>query len=83
MSRSGRTPARVVVLGGGYGGITVANAETVQSGLANVNPIYTWVRLAQRIPVRIHIDHVPEGVLLAAGETATVQIDPGPYSPTK
>jgi multidrug resistance efflux pump len=64
-------------------GITVANAETVQSGLATVNPIYTWVRLAQRIPVRIHIDHVPEGVLLAAGETATVQIDPGPYSPTK
>jgi hypothetical protein len=30
---------------------------------------------AQRIPVRIHIDEVPEGVVLAAGMTATVQID--------
>jgi multidrug resistance efflux pump len=41
-----------------------------------VNPIFTWVRLAQRVPVRIHIDQVPEGVRLAAGMTATVQIDP-------
>jgi multidrug resistance efflux pump len=45
-------------------------------GLANVNPIFTWVRLAQRIPVRIHIDEVSEGVVLAAGLTATVQINP-------
>jgi multidrug resistance efflux pump len=41
-----------------------------------VNPIFTWVRLAQRIPVRIHIDDVPKGVVLAAGITATVQINP-------
>jgi multidrug resistance efflux pump len=34
--------------------------------------------LAQRIPVRIHIDQVPDGVHLAAGMTATVQIDPRP-----
>jgi hypothetical protein len=33
-------------------------------------------QLAQRIPVRIHIDEVPEGVVLAAGMTATVQINP-------
>jgi multidrug resistance efflux pump len=52
----------------------VANAR----GLANVNPIFTWVRLAQRIPVRVHIDQVPEGVVLARGMTATVQIDPPP-----
>jgi RND family efflux transporter MFP subunit len=57
-------------------GIVVANAEPGQSGLANVNPIFTWVRLAQRIPVRIHIDHVPDGVILVAGQTATVQIEP-------
>jgi multidrug resistance efflux pump len=36
------------------------------------------VRLAQRIPVRIRIDEVPKGVILAAGMTATVQIDPRP-----
>jgi multidrug resistance efflux pump len=41
-----------------------------------VNPIFTWVRLAQRIPARIHIDHVPEGIVLAAGQTATVEIEP-------
>jgi len=57
-------------------GINVANAQPNGQGLATVNPIFTWVRLAQRIPVRIHIDEVPEGVVLAAGMTATVQIDP-------
>ena len=56
-------------------GISVANAQPNGQGLATVNPIFTWVRLAQRIPVRIHIDKVPEGVVLVAGMTATVQID--------
>ena len=64
-------------------GINVANAQPNGQGLANVNPIFTWVRLAQRIPVRIHIDQVPEGVVLAAGMTATVQIDPRPRQPAK
>jgi multidrug resistance efflux pump len=62
-------------------GINVANAQPNGQGLANVNPIFTWVRLAQRIPVRIHIDQVPEGVVLAAGMTATVQIDPQARQP--
>lgn len=57
-------------------GINVANAQPDSAGLASVNPIFTWVRLAQRVPVRIHIDQVPDGVRLAAGMTATVQIDP-------
>jgi multidrug resistance efflux pump len=56
--------------------IDVSNAQPDNQGVATVNPIYTWVRLAQRIPVRIHIDTVPDGVQLAAGMTATVQIDP-------
>ncbi len=56
--------------------INVANAQPNGEGLASVNPIFTWVRLAQRIPVRIHIDQVPDGVHLVAGMTATVQIDP-------
>ena len=57
-------------------GITVANAVRGQSGLADVNPIFTWVRLARRIPVRIELDHVPDGVRLVAGQTASVQIVP-------
>jgi RND family efflux transporter MFP subunit len=56
-------------------GINVPNAQPNTQGIATVNPIFTWVRLAQRIPVRIHIDNAPEGVRLAAGLTATVQID--------
>jgi RND family efflux transporter MFP subunit len=56
-------------------GIVVANAQAGSSGLANVNPIFTWVRLAQRIPVRIQIDEVPEGLRLVAGMTASVQIE--------
>jgi multidrug resistance efflux pump len=56
--------------------INVANAAPDGLGVASVNPIFTWVRLAQRIPVRIHIDHVPDGVTLAAGMTATVQVNP-------
>jgi RND family efflux transporter MFP subunit len=55
-------------------GIYVANAQQSQQGLAAVNPIFTWVRLAQRVPVRIHVDEVPRGVQLVAGMTATVSI---------
>jgi multidrug resistance efflux pump len=55
--------------------INVSNAQPNSQGVATVNPIFTWVRLAQRIPVRIHIDDVPPGLVLAAGMTATVEID--------
>jgi len=55
--------------------INVPNAQPDSSGLASVNPIFTWVRLAQRVPVRVHLDDVPSGVQLVAGMTATVQID--------
>jgi multidrug resistance efflux pump len=54
--------------------INVANAQPNSQGVATVNPIFTWVRLAQRIPVRIHIDAVPPGVVLTAGMTATIEI---------
>jgi len=57
-------------------GITVANARPDLAGLANVNPIFTWVRLAQRVPVRINIKQLPDGVRLVTGLTATVQVEP-------
>jgi multidrug resistance efflux pump len=63
--------------------INVANAQPNNQGVATVNPIFTWVRLAQRIPVRIHIDEVPPGVVLSAGMTATVQIDDRSRTPDK
>jgi multidrug resistance efflux pump len=65
-------------VGGVARGINIPNAQPDQAGLASVNPIFTWVRLAQRVPVRIHIDQVPDGIRLVAGMTATVQIDPPP-----
>jgi multidrug resistance efflux pump len=55
-------------------GINVANAQPDPAGLASVNPIFTWVRLAQRVPVHIHIDHLPDGVRLIQGMTATVEV---------
>ena len=42
--------------------------------LPNVNPAFSWVRLAQRIPVRIAFDEVPADFRLIAGRTATVSI---------
>ena len=45
--------------------------------IADVNPTFNWVRLAQRVPVRIHLDIVPAGVVLAAGMTCTVIVNPG------
>jgi multidrug resistance efflux pump len=42
--------------------------------LANVNPTFTWVRLAQRVPVRVRLDDVPAGLALVLGRTATVAV---------
>lgn len=43
---------------------------------ASVAPTFSWIRLAQRIPVRIEIDDIPDAVRLIAGRTATVTIEP-------
>jgi len=52
--------------------------RTIGSGLlANINPTFSWVRLAQRVPVRIRLDPAPDGVNLVAGMTATVYINQG------
>ncbi|MCT6878975.1 MAG: efflux RND transporter periplasmic adaptor subunit [Commensalibacter sp.] len=57
-------------------GINDKNADPDGFGLQNVDPIFTWVRLAQRIPVRIHIDHIPDTINLSAGMTATISVGP-------
>ncbi|MEE2916538.1 efflux transporter periplasmic adaptor subunit [Sphingomonas ginsenosidimutans] len=49
--------------------------------LPKVAPTFSWVRLAQRIPVRVHIDRLPPGVRLIAGRTATVEILPATAAP--
>jgi len=50
------------------------NSPTDGKLLANVNPSFPWVRLAQRIPVRIKIDKVPKGFILRAGTTCTITL---------
>jgi multidrug resistance efflux pump len=52
-------------------GITDRDNSDGPSLLSNVNPNFTWVRLAQRIPVRIHLTYVPPGVLISAGMICT------------
>jgi RND family efflux transporter MFP subunit len=61
-------------------GIVVSNAVPGRSGLATVEPVFTWVRLAQRIPVEIQLDHVPADLRLVIGMTATVEIEEKPRS---
>ena len=77
--------ARVTLLGGSPAIIGhvqslaagIADTERAESPnlLANINPTFTWVRLAQRVPVRIQLDQVPAGVRLIAGLTAAVEIE--------
>ena len=55
-------------------GIADENDSPDHLRLPSVNPVFTWVRLAQRIPVRIQIDDVPHGVQLAAGMTCSVAV---------
>jgi multidrug resistance efflux pump len=55
-------------------GITDRDNPNGPQLLANVNPTFEWVRLAQRIPTRIHIDTVPDGVRISSGMTCTVVV---------
>ena len=41
-------------------------------GLPDIEPSFDWIRLAQRIPVRVHLGELPPGVILRVGTTATV-----------
>ena len=63
-------------------GITDQDNPNGPQLLSSINPTFTWVRLAQRIPVSLHITHVPPGVLISAGMTCTVVIREGPAPET-
>jgi multidrug resistance efflux pump len=58
------------------GGIADDQRSNSPNLLPTVNATFTWVRLAQRIPVRIHVDRMPSGTRLILGRTATVTISP-------
>lgn len=57
-------------------GIEDRERTTTSGLLANVNPTFSWVRLAQRVPVKIVLDEVPKNELaFVAGRTATIHIE--------
>ncbi|MCL6416143.1 HlyD family secretion protein [Aestuariirhabdus sp. Z084] len=55
-------------------GISQQDGSTGFDLLPTISPTFEWIRLAQRIPVRIHLDEVPEGVELRVGSTASVLV---------
>jgi multidrug resistance efflux pump len=68
-----------VVLKGKVEGLSRAIADPDAAGgglLASVDPEFEWIRLAQRIPVRIRLESVPPGVRLVSGLSCTVVVEP-------
>lgn len=57
-------------------GITDRDNPTDVRLLANVNPSFNWVRLAQRVPVHIALDNIPKDLTLVAGMTCSVVVKP-------
>lgn len=64
-------PGRVVSIGRG---IADANQQADAQGLPSVAPSFSWVRLAQRIPVRIEFEQLPRNIILAAGMTGSIEV---------
>ena len=62
---------RVVSIGRG---IADTNQQADAQGLPSVAPTFSWVRLAQRIPVRVAFEQLPPDLVLAAGMTASVEV---------
>ncbi len=58
-------------------GIALKNGSTGFELLPTVSPTFEWIRLAQRVPVRIHLSTIPEGVALRVGTTASVLVMTG------
>jgi multidrug resistance efflux pump len=69
-------------------GISQSDGSTGYDLLPTVSPTFQWIRLAQRIPVRVHLEEIPDGVELRVGTTASVLVmtgsggdDKGPVPP--
>ena len=58
-------------------GIAQQDGSTGFELLPNVSPTFEWIRLAQRVPVKIHMTEIPEAVELRVGMTASVLVRTG------
>jgi multidrug resistance efflux pump len=61
------------------GAINDSDSVVGSNLLPSISPNFSWVRLAQRVPVWIHIDTLPPGLLLLPGRTATVSVNEGSH----
>lgn len=55
-------------------GIAKQDGSTGNDLLPNVNPNFQWIRLAQRIPIKVALDKVPKDIQLRVGMTASIKI---------
>ncbi len=60
-------------------GIALEDGSTGSDLLPNISPTFEWIRLAQRIPVRIHLGTLPEGIELRVGATSSVLVMTGTH----
>jgi multidrug resistance efflux pump len=60
-------------------GIAQQDGSTGFELLPNISPTFEWIRLAQRVPVRIHLTEVPEDIHLRVGTTASVLVMTGDH----
>jgi RND family efflux transporter MFP subunit len=58
-------------------GIAQQDGSTGFELLPNVSPTFEWIRLAERVPVRVHLDKIPNEIQLRVGTTASVQVKTG------
>ena len=58
-------------------GIAQQDGSTGEDLLPSISPTFEWIRLAQRVPVRVHLEKVPDGVELRVGTTASVLVMTG------
>ena len=73
------TPLTGVVDSIGWG-IAQQDGSTGADLLPSISPTFEWIRLAQRVPVRVHLEQVPEGVALRVGTTASVLVMTGSHN---
>ena len=76
LMRYPKTPLTGVVDSIGWG-IAQQDGSTGEDLLPSISPTFEWIRLAQRVPVRVHLEDVPEAVKLRVGTTASVQVMTG------
>ncbi len=70
------TPVEGRVTGVGWG-VWQKDGSTAQELLPYISATFAWIRLAQRVPVRIEFERLPEGVELIVGTSGTVLVMEG------